>query len=111
MSLKSDIGRLENLWNYILDIEAIISKHNGIDKTLEDMEGQYAVMMYLVQIGEILNKIESKNFVEQLPIKYAVAFRNIIVHEYENMDTTIVKNILEKNIPELKSQIEPILGY
>jgi uncharacterized protein with HEPN domain len=111
MSFKSDIGRLETIWNLISDIEKIIERHGDIDLTIEDLEGQYAIMMCLVQVGEILNRIESPDLVKQLPVKYAVAFRNIIVHEYENMDKTIVKNILQINLPELKSQIHLILNY
>ena len=36
----------------------IINKHSYITKALEDREGQLAVLMALMQIGEILNKIE-----------------------------------------------------
>jgi hypothetical protein len=34
MYLKSDIGRLENIWNFISDIENIIKKHGDIDLTI-----------------------------------------------------------------------------
>jgi uncharacterized protein with HEPN domain len=110
MSLKSDMGRLENIWNYISDIEKIIQKHGNIDLTLEDLEGQYALMMCLVQIGEYLNKIESPDLRQELPVKYAVSFRNILVHEYENIDMVIVKNIIEVNLPDLKSKIKQIIN-
>jgi uncharacterized protein with HEPN domain len=39
MSLKSDVGRLENIWSYISDIEIITKKHGDIDSTIQDLEG------------------------------------------------------------------------
>ena len=59
MSHKSDAVRLESILMYIEDINEIIRKHTGVEETLADKEGQYAVMMCLVQIGETLGRIES----------------------------------------------------
>ncbi len=53
MSLKSDTARLEQILVYIADIDKIVSRHKSIANTLNDIEGQYAIMLCLSQIGEL----------------------------------------------------------
>ena len=65
--------------------------------------------MCLMQIGEILNKIEAISFREQLPVKGSYAVRNFIAHDYEGIDTALIDNILRYLIPELKVIIQIII--
>lgn len=96
MSKKSDIAKVEKIYKYILDIEKIVAKHKTIDKTIDDLEGQYAVMMCLVQIGEHLGKIETEEIRILLPVREANDFRNIIVHNYDGLEFSMVKKQLKK---------------
>lgn len=109
MSEKSDNARLEAVLDYIRDINTIIGRHKTIENALLDMEGQYALMMCIQQIGELVNKIQSEKYTAVLPIKDIVGFRNIVAHNYDGINFNIVENIIEKSIPELKSLIEGIL--
>ena len=70
---------------YIADMEAIVGRHGGIMKALRDKEGQYALMMCMLQIGELSKIITDETFIHQLPLRNASAFRNRIAHEYETM--------------------------
>jgi len=56
MSHKGDIIRLHSINKYIADIETIIGNHGFVEKALSNMEGQYALMLCIAQIGELLNK-------------------------------------------------------
>ena len=109
MSLKSDTARLEQILAYIDDIDEIISRHKTIVKTLNDLEGQYAVMLCLSQVGELLGKIESPDIANHLPVRLAIGLRNVISHNYDGIDLTIVENTVIHNIPELKKTITSIL--
>ena len=109
MSLKSDTAKLEQILEYIDDIAKIIFRHENILRTLEDLEGQYAVMLCLSQIGELLGKIKTPAFISKLPIRVATGLRNIINHDYDGVDLTIVESTVLHDIPELKNTIVSLL--
>ena len=109
MSLKSDIARLEQILEYIEDITKIVFRHENVVRTLEDLEGQYAVMLCLSQIGELLGKIETADFIAKLPVRVATGLRNIISHDYDGVDLIIVENTVIHDIPELKNTIVTLL--
>ncbi|MBN2834548.1 MAG: DUF86 domain-containing protein [Candidatus Delongbacteria bacterium] len=110
MSKRSDEARLEKILYYINDIEKMIKNHDGIVETLNHTEGQYAVSMCLVQIGELLGKIENPDYIQKLPVKPVKDFRNIIVHDYEGVDLSIVEKILEDDLPQLKALVLGLLN-
>lgn len=105
MSEKSDFIRLEMILKYIDDISKITDKHGSIDEALNDMEGQYALSMLLIQIAETANKITTEKILSYLPKNEIISFRNRIVHNYEGTDWKIVKKIILESIPELKDII------
>jgi flagellar FliL protein len=104
--------KLEFILKMIEDIEFIINRHNHITKALEDREGQLAILMALMQIGETLNKIE-KDTLNKLNLlddaKGAYSVRNFIAHDYEGVKLSVIENILRYNIPNLKNKILKIL--
>ena len=110
MSSHSDTARLESILAYIADIDTIIQRHQSIENALLDIEGQYALMMCLQQIGELVNKIESEEYTSRIPVADIVGFRNIIAHNYDGMNLHIAAAVLEKNIPELRCIINDMLG-
>ena len=110
MSKLSDIAKLELVLKYIADVERIIERHGSVDKTIEDYEGEYAVMMCLTQIAETVNKISNTEFLEAIDYRGIVAFRNRMVHNYEGRDKVIIAQILNTNLPILKVSIQSILG-
>ena len=105
MSRRSDTARLLKISKYISDIEIIISRHSSAEASLADMEGQYALMLCIAQIGELLNKIVTPEWSNRLPVKYAVAFRNIVVHDYEGININFAIKTLKESIPALKTII------
>jgi uncharacterized protein with HEPN domain len=110
MSEKSDLAKLDSILNYIQDINTIIDRHETIENALEDIEGQYALLMCIQQIGEMVNKIQTGKYVSKLPVKDIIGFRNIIAHNYDGINFRIVENVLRKGIPDLKILIQEILS-
>ena len=109
MYKKSDIAKIESAYKYICDIETIISNHLSVEKAIEDLEGEYALLMCLVQIGESVIKLSDEKILDQVPAPQIISLRNRIVHGYDTVDHKIIKDILVKHIPELKAIIENIL--
>ena len=105
MSDRSDKAKLEMILDYINDIKTIVSKHSSIANTLADIEGQYAILMCIQQIGELVNKIDTEHYKSKIPVRDIVGFRNIIVHNYDGVNLKMVQDIVEKDIPELEEII------
>ena len=107
MSKQSQLAKVDFLLEMIENIEQIIQRHKGIVDTLEDFEGQMAVLMGISQIGETLKKLD-----DILVIKYDLVkdkegsyyTRNYIVHDYEGIDLGFIENILRSYLPELKKK-------
>ena len=108
MSKQSQLAKIDFLLEMIENIEQIIQRHNGIVDTLEDFEGQMAVLMGISQVGETLKKLD-----DALVLKYNLVkdkegsyyTRNYIVHDYEGVDLGFIENILRSYLPELKDKI------
>jgi uncharacterized protein with HEPN domain len=105
MSHNGDIARLIKIMTYISGIEEIIARHKGATAALKDTEGQYALMMCLLQIGELSNRIKDEKILHELPIHEAVSFRNRIAHEYNGILMDIAEETLTRSIPEMKTKI------
>lgn len=78
----------------------------SFDQFCDDQKTQSAVLMQFQVIGEISKKIPNdiKDEIE-LPWKEISGFRDIISHDYFNVDLEFVWQTLEKDIPELKNKI------
>jgi uncharacterized protein with HEPN domain len=110
MFRRSDLAKLELILKYINDMQVIIGKHGTIENTLSDTEGEYAIMMCITQIGEVVNKIEDENILTELPASKIIGLRNRIVHGYEDIDNKIISETIKIHIPSLKKVIESLLG-
>jgi len=105
MSLRGDIARLVKALKYIHTIEKIIARHDSALDALRDLEGQPALLMCLIQIGELLNQLHDEALMTRLETRKIVAFRNIVVHEYESVLIEKINTILLQNLPQLKTQL------
>lgn len=110
MSRKSDIAKLERIAGLIDDTYEIIGRHGTAESTLKDKEGQYAILMCISQIGELLSKLEADDLIDKLPVREANAMRNVIIHNYEGVNLRIVKRTLYDNLPELRAAVRSILA-
>jgi len=108
MSEKSIKAKIKFILEMIENIEKIIERHDGIVKTLEDYEGQMAILMGIAQIGETLKKLDDetvKKYDLQNDKDGAYYTRNYIIHNYEGVDFGFIENILREHLPKLKNKI------
>lgn len=70
------------------------------------------VLYHLQVIGEAARAL-SPEFTAQhaeIPWPRIVGMRNILVHNYFSIDVEIVWSVVERDLPQLKQQVEAILG-
>jgi len=108
MSKLSLLAKTEFILEMIENIEQIVHRHKGVVDTLEDFEGQMAVLMGISRIGETLKKLDYSiaqkyDLLEDREGSYYT--RNYIVHDYEGVDLGFIENIIRVYLPQLKNKI------
>jgi len=72
-----------------------------------DLKTKSAVERQLGIIGEAINKY--RKLEDQPSLKHdrqIIAFRNLLVHAYDNVDDTIVWAIVKTHLPELREEVK-----
>ncbi|WP_051251598.1 HepT-like ribonuclease domain-containing protein [Psychrilyobacter atlanticus] len=114
---------LENTANDLLYILSILESVGKIEKYSElyddaehffDAQDQMpfnATLSLLINIGEVSGKITEniKEKYSEIPWKLMKDFRNRVAHDYMNLDIFITFNIIKKELPRVKSDIEELL--
>ncbi len=99
---------------YILDIESvllelneIISRHKGDYSSFSaDFVSVRAVERDLIIIGEAIGKILSlDNTIKISSAKDIIGLRNLLVHAYDSIDTSVLWKILIKDLPILQEEL------
>ena len=99
--------------NHILDsIDAIenFSKNISKERLIPNRLKQSAIVREIEIIGEAVKNISEslKNKHQEIEWKDIVATRAKMIHHYFGVDLNIIWNIIKKDIPTLKKQIEKI---
>ena len=102
---------------YILHIQDALAKITGYttSHTVHEFEenewDQSAVLRYLEIIGEAASKLDTafKQEHPEIPWREVSDLRNVIIHDYMNVDTSIIWKIISVDVPTLKEQIKKIL--
>jgi len=101
-----NVAKVAFVLEMIENIEFVCQRHQGINQALKDeIEGRAALLMFLMQIGEALKKIDSTDIAKydlDREIKGAYDVRNFIAHDYEGVNVIVIEEILKDNLPELK---------
>lgn len=105
-----DIRSVRKIIDYIDDV---INYCDGLSKSefFEDEKTVNACAFCVMQIGEIIRDI-SDNFINShsnIPWHSIRGMRNRIVHDYDNIDLTILWNTINDSLPELKNDFMKIL--
>jgi len=107
--MRDDSERLRDILEAVERIERYAA---GGTAALENNELiQTWTLHYLQIIGEASGRL-SQPFRDQHPeVEWSkiIGMRNILVHHYFEVDLDIVKAVLEKDLPVLKSRIRAIL--
>ena len=109
--MKSDFLYLEHIQESIRKIEKYTKKIN-LAEFLEDELIQDAVIRQFEIIGEASNHIsaETTNIITDVPWSDIVGFRNVLIHDYFEVDLRAVWSTVQSDLPLLKSKIEQYLN-
>lgn len=97
---------IQNILDSITEIEKYLENQ---DQTsfLENTWDQAAVIRYLEIIGEAANKIPSnvqEKYVE-VPWGEIIGLRNVLIHNYADVDLEIVWKVITTELPILKKSL------
>lgn len=103
----------EHLLDIITAIKLIFQYTQGLDaKSLaENIEKQDAILRRITIIGEATKRL-SKEFRNQhpsIPWKEMAGMRDVIMHDYDEVDLDEVWKVVSINLPELLNYIEPLV--
>jgi uncharacterized protein with HEPN domain len=101
--LMEMLDRIERIQRYTQDGEAAF---------LADLRTQDAVLRNFEVMGEIVKRLD-KSFVEQHPQvawRSIAAFRDVIIHDYEDIRLDVIWQTIAQDLPPLRSQLEAILS-
>lgn len=111
MKKYDDTARLGHIYDAICRVEIYIS---GIDKStfLANRMMQDAIVRQIEIIGEatrhISEELQEKH--PELPWFEMRGIRNKIVHDYLEINTDIIWDTVQNNLPALKPMIKKLLG-
>ena len=98
----------------VTDLAFIIKHTNGL--TLEELEANEILLDYvtfqLIQISENSDKLteDFKAYYSNIPWRAMKGLRNRIVHEYGNVDLTVIFDTVKNDIPKLHEELSAISG-
>ena len=103
--MKDDKTYIKNILDSIQKIEEF-TKEAKKENFVENQMMQSATILQLGLIGEEANKIseETKSKID-LAWKEIAGFRNMVFHEYMNLELDIVWDTVQEDIPELKAKL------
>ena len=99
---------LEHMLEDAKDIEAFSKKVESLDAFLVDSLVKKAIIMSLLNIGELANKLPDEFVYEnpEVPWRAMVGMRNLAAHGYHILNLEIVWDTIQTSIPELIDFIE-----
>jgi len=109
--LLSDKARLYHILDAIQSIEEYV-KDLSFEEFSSSSEKTYATVKQLEIVGEAANRIskETQDLDSSINWPNIVGLRNILVHEYYIIDHSIIWDIVEGELNDLKIQIEDLLA-
>ena len=112
---ENELVRIKSINKKLDNINTIITRHNGIVKALEDIEGQPALLMLLVAIAEQFSKLQKSNAVvlnefSNIDLKGIVSVRNFVAHDYDGVNFSVIEDGLRYEVPKLYKITNDIVG-
>lgn len=106
----SNAAYLAHIRDAIQQIEQY-SSDRTYDQYINNAWDQAAVARNLEIIGEAATQLsmEFKETHREIPWRKMSDFRNVLTHEYFAIDPLLVWEIMQKDLPDLKKQIERLL--
>ena len=104
---------LETLLDIIGAIKLIFQYVEGVTPPAlaTNIEKQDAILRRITIIGEATKRL-SKDFREQhptIPWKEIAGMRDVIIHDYDEVDLDELWTVINENLPQLLNYIEPLI--
>ena len=114
MSMKGRLGnkqRIEHALDAIDEIEGYIAGQT-FDLFLGNSMVRFACIKQLEIIGESCNHVDNEVMAKHPDVAWRkiIGLRNLLIHEYFGVDATLVWDIVQTNLPDLKRQLSEIVG-
>ena len=108
--MKDDLFYIENILQSITRIQLYISSKD-YETFIEDFIVQDAVVRQLEIIGEATKRItkDFRNNNPEIPWADMAGMRDILIHDYIDVDLDIVWKTASESIPKLKALIEKLV--
>lgn len=101
---------IQKIIAYIDDVEKYTEGLEAKD-FLDDKKTITACAFTVSQIGEIVKEIdeETTKKYKDIPWNSIKGMRNRIVHDYENVDLSVLWGTIKESLPELKDKLKKII--
>ena len=101
---------IQKIIGYIDDVEKYTEGTEAKD-FLDDKKTITACAFTVSQIGEIVKEIEEDTMKKysDIPWNSIKGMRNRIVHDYENVDLSVLWGTIKESLPELKEKLKEII--
>jgi len=107
---KDNLVYLNHINDSILEILSYLKKSN-FESFSENTWDQAAVMRHLEIIGEAANNLdkEFQNKNNDIPWNVIIGLRNVVIHDYMDVDINIIWQIITQDLKPLQRQILELL--
>lgn len=101
---------IQKIIGYIDDIEKYVDNLEAKD-FLDDKKTITACAFTVSQIGELVKEITDETIEKytEIPWNSMRGMRNRIVHDYENVDLSVLWGTIKESLPELKDKLKDII--
>ncbi len=101
---------IQKIIGYINDIEKYVEGLNS-KEFLDDKKTITACAFSVSQIGEFVKELSSETIQnhKHIPWNSIKGMRNRIVHDYDNVDLSVLWGTIKNSLPELKDKLKDII--
>jgi len=106
-----DKVRLQHIIDAIQEIESYLID-TDFSKFMENSMMRFACIKQMEIIGEASNHVSEDTKAKFTSVEWSqiVGMRNVFVHEYFGVDSSLVWEIIKRDLPDLKDKIIEILN-
>lgn len=108
---KRDLENIEVILGYCDDIAYMVQMRGSDEEDFNDIFLQYGCVFSLIQIGEYAKRLSSEIKEEHSEVDWssAAGMRDFVVHNYSDVDVSLVRYTVLNKIPRLGEVCRSIL--